>query len=951
MKTILFFSLLFFYTMLWAQTNSVVYTYPKPGSTDHRSTTSVVVRFAHPVGFQNQTVPVSMELTDSEGILTTIRSTFSRDRKTLTAKPVSPLVSGETYRIRLFGPDISEEVSWTFSVRNEMDRETMEKMANWMRDHGDSQDFWDVSSSEKSERLVTPGPIPAITLDSVRNPAPGEFLFANNFPVAGGYGDYLYVLKNDGNFHKIVPTPRLRVTNFKPLDNGLYTYGDIYRDHYFTGGGAVSYQVIDTSFTIKETFEAADGYEADNHDFLLLPNGNHVFIIYEPQLVDLSSYASNGNPSALVVNSIIQELDPERNVVFMWRSLDYIPPSDSYLDLSGQIVDYTHFNSLDVTPDGHLLVTARTTSELIKINRQTGEIIWRLGGKKNQFTFLNDYDQYAPHYFAYPHDGHFLKNGNILLFDNGGLRPKPQFSRAVEYKLDELNKTATKVWEYRNKPDIYGANQGNAQRLENGNTVICWGSANLATKAPVATEVNAEGVIQAEINAVIGFRSYRVYKSEFINPPTPPSVSINDLVTGIDYEFRDETIQTGVAIRLNSAQLDYNYVKVVSESRPAINPVIFDQNQPEVLSRRIWIEQNGLSGFSASISFDAAVLGIADVSEWKVAYRNSRGAGLFIPVTTVAEPISQTLSISTGSFGEFIFYKQNEGRPLSDQVLLEFPSEGKRVLSGEPVRLRWASTHSVHVSHLQVASDSAFVSLLVNDSTITQTHYMLPPLDNGEQRYWRVRFSREQQKGNWSETRRFSATGPFIDIISPNGNETVTPGKKYFIQWESNDADSVNLFLKHATTGAVTVLVDSLLNTGSWYWTVPLSFQSGSLYKILVSDTNQPDITDSSDASFSVGLSVEGPTDGIVRKFRIQSVYPNPFNPETTLQLQVNREGVYQISVFDMLGRQVRIPDKVYLNRGEQSLRILATDWSSGLYVIRITGDDNQEAVKVVYAR
>ena len=43
-----------------------------------------------------------------------------------------------------------------------------------------------------------------------------------------------------------------------------------------------------------------------------------------------------------------------------------------------------------------------------------------------------------------------------------------QYSRAVEYEINEAEKTITRVWEYQSKPEGYSAAMGSAQRLDNG---------------------------------------------------------------------------------------------------------------------------------------------------------------------------------------------------------------------------------------------------------------------------------------------------------------------------------------------------------------------------------------------------------------------------------------------------------------------------------------------------
>jgi hypothetical protein len=123
------------------------------------------------------------------------------------------------------------------------------------------------------------------------------------------------------------------------------------------------------------------------------------------------------------------------------------------------------------------------------------------GGKNNQFTFINDSIG-----FSHQHAIRRLPNRNITLFDNGNFH-LPQFSRAVESKLDEENKTVTLVWQYRNTPDNYGVAMGYVDRLPNGNTLIGWGVSN-----PSVTEVNSEGTKLLELSLPDNVVSYRAYR-------------------------------------------------------------------------------------------------------------------------------------------------------------------------------------------------------------------------------------------------------------------------------------------------------------------------------------------------------------------------------------------------------------------------------------------------------
>ena len=136
--------------------------------------------------------------------------------------------------------------------------------------------------------------------------------------------------------------------------------------------------------------------------------------------------------------------------------------------MKDSLIDYVHSNSIQIDTDSNIILSNRHMDEVTKIDRQTGDIIWRWGGKyckNNQFTFLNDSIG-----FSHQHNVRRLPNGNITLFDNGNLH-SPSFTRICEYQIDEVNKLATLVWEYKNSPETYSNAMGNAERLDNHKTI------------------------------------------------------------------------------------------------------------------------------------------------------------------------------------------------------------------------------------------------------------------------------------------------------------------------------------------------------------------------------------------------------------------------------------------------------------------------------------------------
>jgi hypothetical protein len=120
--------------------------------------------------------------------------------------------------------------------------------------------------------------------------------------------------------------------------------------------------------------------------------------------------------------------------------------------------EWTHQNSLRTTPDGDLIVSFRRTDTIGIVDKETGEFKWKWGPGK----------------ISHQHFPNMLDNGNILVFDNGCHRPGFTFSRAVEVNPS----TSEIVWDYTGDPPIsfYSFHISGAERLPNGNTLICEGA-------------------------------------------------------------------------------------------------------------------------------------------------------------------------------------------------------------------------------------------------------------------------------------------------------------------------------------------------------------------------------------------------------------------------------------------------------------------------------------------
>lgn len=281
-----------------------------------------------------------------------------------------------------------------------------------------------------------------------------------------------------------------RVFDFKKHPNGIMSYAS-WIDPNNTG---VDQVLLDVNFQEVDRLKSVGLVNTDFHEFLILPNGNFVFLAYEPVTRNLQPFG--GGASVVVKDSIFQEVSPDSQVLFQWNNWQYFQYDDSVYAFTP--TDYAHANTVFVDDDDNWLVSFRGFSQVTKIHRTTGDIIWRLGGLDSDFTFIND-----------PFDGPCgqhtpsrLSNGHILIFDNGRdclpeiSNGRGDNTRVVEYALDEDAMTAELVWSY-DRPGATSRSQGSAQRLDNGNTVIGWGDG----PSLLTTEVSPSGEVVFEVEA------------------------------------------------------------------------------------------------------------------------------------------------------------------------------------------------------------------------------------------------------------------------------------------------------------------------------------------------------------------------------------------------------------------------------------------------------------------
>jgi hypothetical protein len=288
------------------------------------------------------------------------------------------------------------------------------------------------------------------------------------------------------------------------------------------GSGVGHGVIMDASYRRLARIDSAFGRDtADLHEFLLTPRGTALLTVYRIVPRDLSSVG--GPRKGRAVDSIVQEIDVATGrPVFTWHSLGHVALSESYTPAptgegkhGDDPYDYFHLNSIAEDRNGNLLLSARNTHAVYEIDRRTGAVLWRLGGKRSSFQMGRGTR------FSWQHDARRQADGTITIFDDGAAPVLEQRSRAIRIRLDPAKRTATLVKADVSPAGILARSQGNMQVLPDGHVLVGWGS------VPRVTEFGEDGRVVFDATLPPHDDSYRAYRFRWSGKPAGrPAIAV-----------------------------------------------------------------------------------------------------------------------------------------------------------------------------------------------------------------------------------------------------------------------------------------------------------------------------------------------------------------------------------------------------------------------------------------
>jgi hypothetical protein len=270
-------------------------------------------------------------------------------------------------------------------------------------------------------------------------------------------------------------------------------------------------EIIDnSSYEQIARVRAGNGYHADLHDFKITPQGTALLTVFNP--IDCNLSVVGGPSGGAVTDSVFQEIDLHTGLVRReWHSLDHVPLGDSYSLATHASkewpFDYFHINSIDQHADGTTLISARNTWSLYELNTTSGSIENTIGGQHSGVKLASGT------HTAYQHDATMLANGEISVFDNGGVPKVHPQSRGLVLSINPTSDSASVAAQYEHSPSLSSGSQGNIQQLTNGDMFVGWGS------EPYFSEYNAAGQLLYDAHMHGSYESYRTYRFPWTGAP------------------------------------------------------------------------------------------------------------------------------------------------------------------------------------------------------------------------------------------------------------------------------------------------------------------------------------------------------------------------------------------------------------------------------------------------
>ena len=324
---------------------------------------------------------------------------------------------------------------------------------------------------------------------------------------------------------------------------------------------------------------AGGGY---HHDARILPNGN---------ILALSRETGTANGFELL-GDVVTEINNQGDLIWQWRTLEHLDttryPGGTINNDDGAF-DWSHCNAVvHIAAEDAILLSCRGQNWIIKIDRQSEDIIWILGDDNEISVDFSDkfegvfFTLESGTWFTGQHapvltdqslsENGLAKESTLMLFDNrnqsGG---QANNSRAVSYLLDEVNLTVNQQWQYISPK--YSLALGDVDPLDNDHVLVVSGGTsgnsntidNNARIIEINDDESPSAVWDISVEDLEVYRAERISWQDFLMPDAEDSLCDLKLFNGQIYTFdSNDFIASALTI------VD-NKIRLVGEAAEAAN--------------------------------------------------------------------------------------------------------------------------------------------------------------------------------------------------------------------------------------------------------------------------------------------------------------------------------------------------------------------------------------------
>ncbi|WP_328390085.1 arylsulfotransferase family protein [Nocardia sp. NBC_00416] len=309
--------------------------------------------------------------------------------------------------------------------------------------------------------------------------------------------------KSGREIWRYTPPPGQSVSNFRAQNYRGERVLTWWQGTTVGGHGSGVDVIADEHGNIIETLSPG-GDSSDVHEFRITPDGRALITSYHEVTADLS--AIGGPVDARMFDTVASVVDiASKQVLFRWSAAENVPLTESAeagkLPGSG-VYDPYHMNAISLDPAGNLVLSMRNTSTVYNVDIHTGAINWRLGGKNSTFELGPGVQ------FAFQHDAEFADDDTLRLFNNNSSGFTTLGTSSAQWiDLDLGARRATLARNQTHPAGLTAFAMGNAQGLDNGNTLVGWGM------APHISEFSPTGDLV--FDAALPLGTYRAYLEDW----------------------------------------------------------------------------------------------------------------------------------------------------------------------------------------------------------------------------------------------------------------------------------------------------------------------------------------------------------------------------------------------------------------------------------------------------